>query len=214
MKIKDWVVIIGVLALTASISFIAVYFDERVRPHPINSEEYLVPTEVYRPPIIRLPFVKYKLPVPFETLPIHPQNVDKTITISTLGETPVEATLVVDHKGNIYTTTNFPEDVEVKVTKWKRKVFELGYQLGYAFTLSNGTYHCLSVDFVRLYDFYLGCEIGAHVENEMLTDVLIGASLKYRIATLEVIKTKTTIKALAGWNFINNKIYLGVSLGW
>jgi len=213
--LKGVIQIVALIVVILFISFLMLQLDKRGRLSPqVESSEYLVPTKVYRPPIIRIPFVRYKTPIPFDALPIPPEDIDRTITITTIGETPVEATLVVDRRGNVYKTINFPEGVNVEVVEWEPPVFQVAPRFGYSLVYSGELYHCLSVDLIRLWRLQIGCEIGIQLAKISVSDALVGASLKYRFGTIELFGAEGDIRALLGWNFINQKPYLGVSIGW
>ena len=166
-----------------------------------------IPEKVYREPSIKIPFItKDKQPIPNEELPVPKKEVDKTITI-TLPDKKID--LVIDKKGEVYPTKTVPSEVKISVTTWKPKLFEFGWKFGYSGVFDGQvTYHCLSLDALRLGRFSFGSEIGV---GGNVNKLLIGLSGKYQI--LEITQTGK-ISVVGGWNFIGNRAYVGVNIKW
>lgn len=198
---------LGIVVLIVMVYKAQRYFSPKVTPS-VTSEHYRAPEKTYRPPIVQLPrpFKKVAQPVASEQLPIPKKQVEKSIEIKTPEGKTIG--LVVDKKGDVYVTKDTPKDVEVKVTVWQRPIIDFTIRSGYA-AVWNGRalFHCLSLDLVHCKKVSLGGEAG-YAKGERL---LLGLSAKYR---LHNITNHLGINALAGWDFIGKRAYLGVSLSW
>jgi len=122
---------------------------------------------------------------------------------------------VVDKKGHLYETKNVPKNVVIKTTIWKQKFISPGFRFGYTIAFSGGFYHCLSLDYLRIWKIYLGSEIGLKIGEGVLNELLIGLSLKYRFASL-VFESGSPIDVslTTGFNFINYLPYGGLNVRW
>ena len=164
--------------------------------------------KTYRPPVIKTSVTPDKPPIEKKKLPIHPKQVKRTIEIKT--ETPegqeIKTILVVDKKDNFYTIAD--NKTEISITEWKPPIAAFDFKFGYSLVASNKIYHCLSLDYVRVWKIYLGSEIGVKVKDRQIDDYLIGLSLKYK--TLDI-KTYS-LNLVAGYDFINSKPYVGLNL--
>ena len=172
----------------------------------------------YREPIIKLPFQKNKQPVKQEDLPIPKEKVSKSISIALTGvekNKSIKFDLVVDKKGHLYETKNVPKNVVIKTTIWKQKFISPGFRFGYTIAFSGGFYHCLSLDYLRIWKIYLGSEIGLKIGEGVLNELLIGLSLKYRFASLVFEGgSPIDVSLTTGFNFINYLPYGGLNVRW
>lgn len=174
-----------------------------------------IPEGVYRPPVVEIPFIRNKnQPVKERDLPIPKKNIEKTISVKLSGARPLNFSLVVDKKGHIYKTKDSPKDVEINIVKWKPKLLEFRVRPGYSLAYSNGLYHCLSLDLMRIWEIYFGADIGLGVKEQHVRDFLFGMSAKGKIFTLRFSKVKADVSLVLGWNLLSNKTYFGGSVAW
>jgi len=168
--------------------------------------------EVYRPPVVKTPITPDKPPVEKKKLPIPSELVKRTIELKTetLEGRTINIILVEDKKSNFYTVAG--QEVKVTITEWKPKLIAPEFKFGYSLVASNKIYHCLSLDYIRVWRFYLGSEIGVGVKNRYFDDYLIGLSLKYKIWELSDNKNSYLFSLTAGYNFLNSKPYIGINL--
>jgi len=200
--------LILVLALIWGVIYIQQCNNDRSYEQYNANKAKPIKEKTYRPPVIKTPITPDKPPIEKKKLPIHPKTVKRTIEIKT--ETPegqeIKTILVVDKKDNFYTIAD--NKTEISITEWKPPIVAFDFRLGYSLVASNKVYHCLSLDYIRVWKIYLGSEIGVKVKDRQIDDYLIGLSLKYK--TLEV-KTYS-LNLVAGYDFINSKPYVGLNL--
>ncbi len=177
-----------------------------------------VEQRAYIPPVIKLPFVKDRQPLPSEILPIPKNQVAKTIQISTTEPSlPAKVDIIISKRGDIYFPTNTSEEIKMVVTKWKPTLFEFkpnfGYSIGFT---ADGGYHCFSFSPVRIWKIYLGTDIGfAYGESKFFP--FIGVSAKYHLATLIFNEDRGTgIKVLTGigMELLKNRVYMTIGFQW
>jgi len=166
---------------------------------PIDTEnKYLIETEVYRPPIIRLPFIKYKTPVPNEVLPIRATEVDTTTVITVPpSDTPVKIGIVIDKKGRVFKTKDTPNNIIIEVTKWKESFIAPELTFGLALTYSQDFYVGLSIDLFRVWELHLSSDLGISQDKKFMA----GLHMRYKIL-------------LVGYDFLNSGVYIGAVLKW
>lgn len=193
-------------------------FNKQHQEKPLNLElpnKYQIQEEKYNPPIIPI-LIKDKQPIKDEYLPIPKKDIAKTITIETpdTGLGLDKFTLVISKEGDIYKTTDFPEDVQVKITAWKPRLFSIKPTVGYTLIIHPSTYHCLTLDMLRIYETYIGVDAGIHIENQEIMDYLLGFSMKTRIIIFKFLKTDIKLMITTGYDILNKNIYLGGTLKW
>jgi len=186
-----------------------------VAPGGSEGHDYKIVEKIYTPPIVKLPFTKDKQPIKDDMLPIPKESVLKTIGITVPAEKgEVKLELVVDKKGNVYKTKDFPEGVEVVVTKWQSKLIKFGITFSYslACTFKGSFFHCLSVDVVRVGNLSLGVDAGLGVGQSYISGYLVGLSGKYKLLALSSHKTNFTLSGLFGRDFLHERFYAGLNL--
>ncbi len=175
------------------------------RPIKGIENKYLVETEVYRPPIIKLPFVKYKTPVPVGVLPIPKKEVDTSIVVTFppgdisggIVIEPVKIGIIIDKKGRVFKTKDTPDNVVIEITKWKEPFAAPEIQFGLALTYSQDAYAGLSVDLLRVWKLHLGSDLGISQDRKFM----VGLHVRYKIIAV-------------GYDFLNGRAYVGVVLVW
>lgn len=184
------------------------------KPLPeVDKNDYLLPSDTYRPPIIKLPFTKDKAPVKEKFLPIPKKDVKTTIVIKDPGSGTGKVTIIIDKKGKIYKSTDTPEDVKIEVTHWKPKLFEIKPRFSYVLAYRDQVYHCLSLNVLRVGKFYLGGEVGVSMSDYDFDGYLLGVSGKYHFMTLDFATgQKITAFAVLGYDFLCKKAYVGIML--
>jgi len=209
------------LTLLIVIAIASIFVIQKCRdrtPPELRENEYLLETEVYRPPIIKLPFVKDKQPVKDKDLPIPKEEVSKSIAIETgiPGSRPIE--IVIDKKGNVYKTKDTPEDVKITVTDWKPRPIQFDMSLGYTIALSEGkVYHCVAVDLITLYErLSLGVDAGISPRAGSIGDYLIGIAGRYRVLDLSFSKSDhaLSLSITGGYDLLHGKGYIGANASW
>jgi len=168
--------------------------------------------KTYRPPVVKTPITPDKPPVEKKKLPIHPELVKRTIEIKT--ETPegreIKTTLIIDKKGNFYTIAD--NKTEISVTEWKPPIAGLEFRFGYSLVASDKVYHCLSLDYFRVWRFYFGSEVGVGVRGNTFSDYLVGLSLKYKWWELSSQRVTFLFSLVGGYDFIGSRPYVGLNL--
>lgn len=168
------------------------------RPAIEIDNEYLIETEVYRPPIIKLPFVKYKTLVPYKVLPIPPSQVDTSIVVTVPpSDVPVKIGIIIDKKGRVFKTKDTPDNIIIEVTKWKEPLIAPELTLGLALTYSQDFYAGLSADLFRVWELHFGSDVGVSQDIKFM----VGLHMRYKIFTV-------------GYDFLNGRAYMGVVLIW
>jgi len=207
--------IIGILVVVFVLNFLR----DKTQPNMTlvsNGEDYKLIETTYREPIASLPWQKSKEPIKKEKLPIPKKNVDKVIQIETKAQGSDEVIIteiIIDKKGDVYKALDTPGDTKIKVTKYKPSLIAFDLRFGYTLAVSDGIYHCLTLDYLRVDRFYLGSEIGLHQSKSTIGDkYLIGLSLKYRIAKDR--ESGVNLSLTAGWNLVGNKVYGGLTIKW
>jgi len=191
-----------------------------VAPSGSEGHDYKITEKIYTPPIVKLPFIKDKQPIKDDMLPISKENVSKTIGITMPAEKgEVKLELVVDKKGNVYKTKDFPEGVEVVVTKWQSKLIEFGITFSYslACTFKGSVFHCLSVDVVRIGNLLLGADAGLGVKQSYVSGYLVGLSGKYKLLVLGTPSETSkgvVLSGLFGRDFLEERFYVGLNIRW
>ena len=104
---------------------------------------------------------------------------------------------MIDHRGNVYKTRNFPENVHIVVTKWKKPIIAPEIKFGLALTYSRDFYVGLSLDLLRAWELYLGTDIGVSRNWKFMA----GVHLRYKILTV-------------GYDFLNSGVYFGAIIRW
>jgi len=187
---------VGWLLLAATFALSMLWLQRACRHQPIiKTSEHLVETKVYRRPIIRLPFLAHDPPIPFEYLPIPPEMVKTSIIISTPDGPKIG--LVIDKKGDVWKTTNTPDNVRIVSTKWKKPLIAVGMKFGLTVAYSGVVFIGLSTDYLRIGEFYIGSDIAVDRTGKPL----VGLGVRFRIAKL-------------GYDFLNQRAYMGISIQW
>jgi len=172
-----------------------------------------VEKKTYRPPVVKTPITPDKPPVEKKKLPVHPKVVKRTIEVKT--ETPekkeTKITLVEDKKGNIYVIDN-KDKAKITVTEWKPKIADFDFKFGYSLVYSKGIYHCLSLDYFRIWRFYIGSEVGVGIQGKSISDYLVGLSLKFKWWELFSSKVSFRFSLVGGYDFIGSSPYIGLNL--
>jgi len=211
--------IIGILIIAFVVNLLHDKGDPGLIPLP-QENKHRIMEMTYRPPIISLPWQKDKAPIKEEKLPIPKKRVDKVIQIEVPipgSEETITTEIIIDKKGEVYKATDTPEDTRIKVTKYKPRLFDLDFRLGYSCVVSDHIYHCLSFDYLRAGRFYLGSEFGiAQKGNSVGGKYLIGLSLKYKIFEIGDWNKSGGVgfNAVAGWNLMGNMVYGGFNIKW
>jgi len=199
-------------AIISVVLFAAIFlFHDRCPDKPrkmIPIQETAIEEEIYRPPIIKIPFItKDRQPIKDKDLPIPKKDIAKTIEI--IQPKSKEAVVIIDKKGKIYKSKDTPKEVEIKVTTWKPRLFEVKPQVGFTGALTIyplDLYPCLSLDILRIWKLYFGGDLGVKIERGRFTDVFYGIAARYMILP------KNNIFATAGWEFKHKTIYIGLTL--
>jgi len=179
---------------------------------------YKIQEKTYRQPIVKLPFTKSEQPIKSEHLPIFAKKIDKIITIDLSKYTglPKQLQLIIGKDGRIYKSKDVPDTVTITVTKWKQKVFDIDFKFGYSFVYAGAGYHCLSLNYFRIYNFHIGSEIGfTFNKQENKSQYLIGLSGKLKLGELKLYKIgrlKTFV--IGGYDFLGQRIYGGLSISY
>lgn len=203
-KIFKIIAVISVVLLVGSVA-LHKQCDKPIQIEPDN--EFKLPVEIYRPPLVKLPWKSHQKPVAARKLPIPTKDIDKTISI---GENVV---LIIDKKGDIYTTKDTPEDIPIKVVVWKPKAlaFESKWGATLAITTEPDMYFCLSWSFFRVGGVHIGVDVGINTDsfNSGIIDkeaLLLGIAGRYKILK------KNEIYLSAGWEFTHKTVYLGFTI--
>lgn len=219
LKIKKICIVAGVL----SALFLATYFFisiQKCSDKPVQQvakNENLITEETYRPPIVKIPFTKSpKQPIKDKDLPIPKKDVDKTIEITVPpSPKPKKIKIVIDKDGKIYKSKDTPKDIKIEVTKWRPRLIDIKPRFGYSLVYQGQAYHCLTLDVLRIGKFYAGGEAGISMNNYDLDGYLLGLSGKYHCLTFDFFGgAKIYAFAALGYNFLDKKIYAGVTLRW
>ena len=173
-----------------------------------TKNEYLLPSDTYRPPIIKIPFTKDKAPVSKKNLPIPKKDVRTTIVVKNPVPGAKDITIVIDKKGKVYRSKDTPEDVEIKVTTWMPTLFGLQSKWGIGITMDipPDLSFTLSWDTIRIWKLHLGVDLGVKLEDQGVAGIWLGTSVKYKILK------NNNLFVLAGYNWTDKVPYIGVSL--
>ena len=167
--------------------------------------KYAIPEKTWTRPIVPIRGITKRPPVSKKVLPIPMRDVARTITVP-LPEGG-ELTFVIDKKGEVYKTKDFPEEIKPVVTEWRPPVFAVGMDFGFSLNYSGKTYFCLSVNVFNISErIYFGGDIGMNVEDVAIKNGLIGAAVRYRVW-----RGKLAFLT-GGWDFIGRKAYAGISI--
>ena len=184
-----------VVLLVCGLSYLKRCSDRSVKGF---ENEYLIETEVYRPPIIKLPFVKYKTPVPVDVLPILKEEVDTSIVVTVPpSDMSVKIGIIIDKEGRVFKTKDTPDNVIIEITKWKEPFAAPEIQFGLTLTYSQDAYAGLSVDLLRVWKLLLGSDLRISQDRRSMA----GLHVRYKIITV-------------GYDFLNGRAYIGVVLIW
>jgi len=171
-----------------------------------------VEKKTYRPPVIKTPITPDRPPVEKKKLPVHPRLVKRTVEIKT--ETPegqeTKTTLVVDKKDNFYAIAD--NKTEISVIEWKPPIASFDFKFGYSLVYGNRVYHCLSLDYFRIWRFYFGSEVGVGIQEKSISDYLVGLSLKFKWWELSSSRISFRFSLVGGYNFIESSPYVGLNL--
>lgn len=225
-KIAKVIKIIVFFGLALLVIYVFFYFYLKNYPdrHKLTDEqieklknEYLVEKEKFTIPTVKLPFVKSKQPIKDEDLPIPKKDVATTIKIVPNNLPPGikmgEVKLVIDKKGNVYRTKDTPDTVKIEVVEWKPKLISLDFNLGYSLVYNGETFHCLSLDVLRIWKLHFGGDIGIHTNFEF-KEFLAGPSVGIKFGEVKIFGLKTELDLTFGKDFLNQKFYGGISLRW
>jgi len=204
-KIFKLIIIFSIIWLIGSI----ILYKQYKKPMPeVAENEYLLPSEIYKPPLIKIPFIKDKAPVSKANLPIPRKDVKTTIVVTSPVPDAKKITLIVDKKGKVYKSKDTPKDVEIKVTHWKPPFFGLQnkWGVGIAMDIPPDLSFILSWDTIRIWRLYFGVDLGTNFTDYGFTDFWVGTSVKYKILK------NNNLFALAGYNWIEKVLYVGVSM--
>jgi len=172
-----------------------------------EKSKYAVPEKTWTKPIIPVRGITKRPPVSKKELPIPMKEVAKTITVP-LPEGR-ELTFVIDKKGDVYKTKDFPEEIKPIVTEWRPPVFAFSTDFGFSLAYSGKTYFCLSINVFNISErVYFGGDIGMNIEDVAIKNGLLGVAVRYRIW-----KGKPVFLS-GGWDFIDRQAYFGFSLIW
>lgn len=203
-KIFKVIAIISVVLLVGSVAL-----QKQCNKIPLsieNANEFKVPVETYRPPIVKIPFKSVRMPVNKRNLPIPTKDVAKTISIGK------NVLIVIDKKGKIYTTKDTDKNIPIKVTVWKPKTlaFESKWGATLAMSIESDMYFCLSWSFLQVGGVHLGVDAGIKteaLEGTMGKDAyLLGVAGRYRILR------NNEIYLSIGYEFTHKTIYVGVTV--
>lgn len=225
-KIARIVRVVGFFGLAILVLYVFFYFYLKSYPdkHELTKEqieklknEYIVEKKTYTPPPVKIPFVRDKQPIKSEDLPIPKKEVATTIKIVPNDLPPGikmgEVKLIIDKKGNVYKAKDTPDNIKIEVVDWKPKLISLNFDLGYSFVYNGESFHCLSLDILRVWIFHFGGEIGTHVNLEF-KEFLAGPSVGVKIGEIKFLGLKTNIDLTFGKDFLNQKFYGGINLRW
>lgn len=201
-KIFKVIAVVSVVLLVGSIAL----HKQCDKPLPIEPDnEFKLPVDTYRPPLVRIPFKKgVRMPVERKNLPIPIKDIDKTIEIGN------GVVIVIDKKGKIYTTKDTPKDIPIKVTVWKQKLlaFESKWGAILAMTTEPDMYFCLSWSFFRVGGVHVGVDVGIPLETFsggiIENNYLLGVAGRYRILK------NNEIYLSAGYEFTHKTVYVGI----
>ena len=199
--------IIAVISVVLLVGSVALHKQCDKTPLPIeNGNEFKLPVETYRPPIVKIPFKRYAQPIKAKNLPISTKDVAKTITIGT------DVVIVIDKKGKIYTTKDTPKDIPIKVTVWEPKLlaFESKWGATLAMTGNADMYFCLSWSFFRVGGVHLGVDVG--INTKALDGYTGNGNYLLGIAGRYKILRKNEIYLTAGYEFTNKTVYVGITI--
>lgn len=172
-----------------------------------KKNEYVIEEKTWTKPIVTIRGITKQPPVSKKTLPVPIKEVAKTVTIPLPDNK--EITLVIDKKGNIHKTRDFPEEVKPIITEWKPPFFAVNKSMGFSLAYSGRAYFCLSINIFNISErLYFGGDIGVNIDRISVKDWLLGVVARYRIW-----KSKPVFMT-GGWNFIKKEAYVGLSLMW
>ena len=167
-----------------------------------------LPAAHYAPPIIKLPFVKTHQPVVDANLPIPASRVRETIVLKpSVQESPI--TLVIDRRGEIYTSNDTPAETSIAVTRWRPPVIEFCNRFSAGILISDNAYVALGYDPLKIWRFYFGADIGRSLVDSAL---IIGTAVRFRITGTEPDRLNVTVSVGNDW--ARSKLYVGIGVGW
>lgn len=202
---KKKYIIAGAIVLALLVLF--VYQRSCQKPIAPPAIDKPLPEKPYRPPVIKIPFTKDKQPIKDKALPIPAKDVDKSVHI----ETPTEKIdIVIGKDGKIYPAKDVPDHVKIAVIDWKESFMGLLLRPGYSYVFYGGEYHCFSLDMARVWKIRIGADIGYDFTTKK---VLVGVAGRIRLAEVRIANTiKVNIRFLAGWDFLQQKKYIGLGI--
>ena len=172
-----------------------------------KKNEYVIEEKTWTKPIITIRGITKQPPVSKKELPIPVKEVAKTIAVPLPDDKDI--VLVIDKKGDIYKTRNFPEEVKPVVTEWKPSIFAIDKNMGFSLVYSGKAYFCLSINVFNISErLYFGGDVGINIDKMPIKDWLLGVTARYRVW-----KERPAF-LMGGWNFIKKEAYVGLSLMW
>jgi len=177
----------------------------------VIGEDHRLPETTYRPPIVKIPFVPDKQPMPTSRLPIPKSDVDKTIVITTDAEVPRNIEIIISKSGDVYFPTDAPKGISARVTTWKPRWIHAGLSLGVsAVTDFKVNYVCLSINYLYIGKLTMGADAGIAGDN---SKALLGLAMRYPLFTISA-SDAISVNISIGYNLIGKSLYGGVHLKW
>jgi hypothetical protein len=167
---------------------------------PTNIPGVTVTQETYHPPVITLPFVTHKPPVPTASLPIPASQVAASATITVPGaDQPI--VIVTDHEGGLH-PVDAPVGTTIAIANWKPPLFQIGHHFTIGAVACGKPAFILSYDPIRIWRFRLGLDAGVY---SGFKTAFAGASLKLHVLSVGGVK----IHAIGGYEVIKRSAYVG-----
>jgi len=207
--IKKYLKIIIVISIVWLLGSIALHKKYNKPLQEPTKNAYLLPSESYQPPIVKVPFLtKDRIPVSKKNLPIRKRDVKTTIVVKNPVPGAKDITLIVDKKGRIYKSKDTPEDAKIEVTHWKPALLGLQskWGIGVAMDIPPDLSFIVSWDVIRIWELHFGADLGVKLEDQRLSEIWIGTSVKYRILK------NNNLFILAGYNWTQSVPYVGISM--
>lgn len=207
-KIKKIFIAIAIIAAVLLVGSIILHKQCNKPLQQIDKNEYLLPSETYRPPIVKIPFTKDKVPVSKRNLPIPKKDVRTTIVVKNPVLGAEDITIVIDKKGKIYKSKDTPGDIKIEVTEWKPALLGLQSKVGVGMVVGipPDLSFALSWDAIRIWKLHLGLDLGVKFIDYKLTDPWVGTSVKFKILR------NNNLFALAGYNWMDKTPYVGIMM--
>jgi len=159
-----------------------------------------VTQETYHPPVIAIPGVTHKPPVPTASLPIPASEVASSVVITVPGaEKPV--VIVSDHEGGLH-PVDAPAGTTIAIANWKPPLFQIGRHFTVGAVACGKPAFILSYDPIRIWRFRLGLDAGVY---SGFKTAFAGASLKLHVLSIAGVK----IHAIGGYEVIKRSAYVG-----